>query len=520
MKRRNFVKQTSSFVSLPFLLQGLPLSASSGEGLANAFDEDNDKILILIQLNGGNDGLNTIIPLDKYDILGNARQNILIPESQVLKASEEIAFHPSMEGIRSLFDEGYMTVLQDVGYPNQNRSHFRSTDIWHSASPSDEVWITGWLGRYLENDFRDYPDGFPNSGYPDPFALTIGSVVSETCQGTLTNFSLALADPLSISPLSDSMLGADLDTPYGKELDFLRKTIEQANAYGEVIKQAAEVGSNTSGVYPETPLGNQLRAISLLISGGLKTKIYIANLGGFDTHANQTSGGDPREGEHAELLSTLSEAIEALQRDLTSQGLEERVVTMTFSEFGRRIRSNASFGTDHGTAAPMMIFGSCINPGFIGNSPTLPDRPEVGDGVPMQIDFRSIYTSLLIDWLGADPTVISEVMGEEFAKIPVINVCNEMTTPTDDVTIANDSLVTFPNPFSRWLSLDLESKGEHTSISLFDAIGHQVDVITNRTLSTGSHTIKYDGSHLSAGNYFIRMQTPQGASLTNVIKVD
>ena len=505
-------------MSVPMLLRGMPISASGSQMFFNAINEDNENVLVLIQLNGGNDGLNTIIPLEHYDLLANNRSNLIIPSNRIIDLNGSFGLHPNMSGIKELYDDARLSIVHDVAYPNQNRSHFRSTDIWTSGSPADEVWTNGWLGRYFENSFPEYPEGFPNSDHPDPFALTIGSVVSETCQGTLTNFSLALADPLSISPLSDQGSDEVPDTYYGQELQFLRETIEQANAYGEVISAAAEKGANVFDAYPDTQLGQQLRAISLLISGGLKTKVYIANLGGFDTHANQVAQGDPTLGDHATLMQTLSEAVYAFQQDLAAQDLEERVITMTFSEFGRRIRGNGSFGTDHGTAAPMMFFGSCVNPGFIGDTPNLPDQPDVSDGVPMQFDFRSIYTSLLIDWFGMDESAVSSILEDEFTKVPVITACNQ-TTPTDDVDLVSIQAMTYPNPFDSWTNLTFESPGGHVRISLFDSRGSEIDLIASKNFTSGQHEIRFDGSHLAAGNYFCRLVMERGVKTIGMVKI-
>ena len=318
MKRRNFLRNSVGFVSVPLLLRGMPLSAGSSNAFFNAINENNDKVIVLIQMNGGNDGLNTIIPIDQYDILGNARSNILIPENQILKINDSLGFHPEMQRLQEIYDEGKMAIVQDVGYPNQNRSHFRSSDIWTTGSPSNETWTTGWLGRYFENEHSIYPESYPNEDFPDPFALTIGSVVSETCQGTSTNFSLALADPTSIGMLNNDANDEVPNTAYGEELAFLRTSIEQANAYGEVITSAATKGSNAND-YPDTDLGRQLASISLLISGGLKTKVYIANIGGFDTHAKQVEECARTTDEHAPLLRNISNSGHSFQTDLNVQ---------------------------------------------------------------------------------------------------------------------------------------------------------------------------------------------------------
>ena len=309
------------------------------------------------------------------------------------------------------------------------------------------------------------------------------------------------------------------DTPYGRELDFLRTTIDQANAYGEVISAAAEKGTNSNSNYPNSQLAEQLRAIALLVSGGLGTKIYVANLGGFDTHANQVDNADPRLGSHANLLERLSEAMLAFQNDLRAQGLEERVITMTFSEFGRRIRSNGSLGTDHGTAAPMMFFGSCVNPGFIGESPLIPSEPEVSDGVPMQFDFRSVYGSILIDWFGIEQQVVNNILQDEFTYLPLVSGCGQ-TTPTDDIILDETlSVYNFPNPFENWTTISLDTEGGHIRISIFDALGHELQVITSKSLLPGNHEIKFDGGRLVPGNYYCRVISEKTSRTFGMIKV-
>ncbi|NNK90020.1 MAG: DUF1501 domain-containing protein [Saprospiraceae bacterium] len=503
MKRRSFLQSTSA-ISLPFLLNGMPLSAFSKNALFNSINGDNDNVLVLIQLNGGNDGLNTIIPLDKYDILGNVRSNILIPENQLLNIDQSTAFHPNMEGIKSLYDNARMAIVQDVAYPNQNRSHFRSTDIWNTGSPADEFWTTGWVGRYFENRHPSYPDGYPNEDCPDPFAISIGSAVHENCQSSNVNFSIALRDPFSLAPLADG--GSDIapDTPYGKELDFLREIISQSNAYGDNVSDAAERGGNLSAMYEDdNALAQQLKIIALLMSGGLRTKIYIANIGGFDTHANQVLDGNPTTGEHAELISSLSNAVEAFQDDLALLGLEERVITMTFSEFGRRIRSNDSLGTDHGTAAPVMVFGTCLNPGIIGTSPELPDNPDIQTGVPMQFDFRNVFGSVMMDWFDVSESEIKQIFLDDFDYIPIINSCQSTSTIENQLEIFESKC--FPNPCTNWLTIQFDTPGENIRINLFDAMGQKIRVITNRKFTEGKHEIRIDTSQLIASNYFYQI---------------
>ncbi len=504
MKRRSFL-QSGSALTIPFFINGLPISAFSRSHMFNSLDDNNDNVLVLIQLNGGNDGLNMIIPLDKYDLLSNVRSNIIIPQNDIINIEQNFGLHPNMQGIKSLYDDAKMTVVQDVGYPNQNRSHFRSTDIWTSGSPADEFWSTGWLGRYLENRFPEFPEGYPNDDCPDPFAISIGSTVHETCQGSSSNYSIALRDPFSLAPLAEGGEDEAPDTPYGMELEFLRAIIAQSNAYADNVSDAANMGTNMSLLYnDDNNLAQQLKTIALLIAGGLRTRIFIANIGGFDTHANQVVEGETTTGDHAVLMQSISEAVTAFQDDLTLMGLEEKVMTMTFSEFGRRIRSNDSLGTDHGTAAPIMLFGSCVNPGIIGESPELPQNPSFQDGVPMQFDFRSIYGSILMDWFGVDQSEIRQILFEDFQYIPIIKSCNQ-TTANQNIEIETIEISSYPNPCTNWMTISFESKGEHIRLSLFDALGQELKVITNQHLQAGNHNIKIETSSLSSGNYFYQI---------------
>ena len=414
----------------PIFLNGIGLSLRPQSDLLRYFNPDNDRALVLIQLIGGNDGLNTVIPLDQYSDLAKVRRNILIPENKILGITDEVGLHPSLGSLQNLYQDGKVNIVQSVGYPNQNRSHFRSTDIWTSGSPADEVWPTGWLGRYFQEEYPDFPENYPRESTPDPFAITMGPNTSETCQGQAGNFSLALEDPFKLTELADPLTEvAGTDEPYYDELEFLNQVIVQTNAYSETIFAAAEKGRSRAE-YPEGKLAEQFRTVATLISGGLKTKVYVVSLGGFDTHANQVSTSDVLSGDHATLLQTLAEAVEAFQDDLRLLGLEHKVLGLTFSEFGRRIRSNDSLGTDHGTAAPLLLFGSCVNSGILGENPDIDRNVDNVAGVPMQFDFRDVYGSVLTDWFELPENVVKNVLQYEHEHLPVITPCAAATSTT------------------------------------------------------------------------------------------
>jgi uncharacterized protein (DUF1501 family) len=519
MKRRTFLKQTAAAsVTMPFVLNGQPLNAITRHALCQHIQQDTDRVMVLIQLNGGNDGLNTVLPLDHYDRLATVRENILIPESSGLKLTQETALHPAMTGMKAMYEEGKLCLIQNVGYPDQNRSHFRSLDIWQTGSAANEVISTGWLGRYFDHFVYDFPEGYPNAQYPDPFALTIGNIVSETCQGFAANYSMAIQDPFALSPLLEDQDDAwDPAHCYGRELHFVRTSIYQTNAYATVITAAAEKGANLID-YPEAnQLAQQLKTIARLIAGGLKTRIYVANIGGFDTHANQVLEGEPTEGAHANLLEQLSEAIGVFQQDLTAMQLDQRVVGMTFSEFGRRIRSNGANGTDHGSAAPLFVFGSCVHPGILGANPVIQEEVEIQEGVAMEYDFRSIYGSLLHQWFGVPVEEVKSLLFEGFSELPVIEGC--ATTPVWQPVEEEELFRCFPNPFVDHMQVQFSSRGERTRLSLFNAAGYEVKVLHDGLLVEGTHAMDIRGDGLPAGNYFIHLRTPTRQATLSVVRL-
>ena len=346
MKRREFLTRAVPAATLPLMMGGLSFKAYGRSPILEALvssTAENDRVLVVMQLNGGNDGLNTVIPLDQYAALTAARNNILIPRSQVLQLTGVTGLHPSMTGARALFDMSKLAVVQAVSYPNPNFSHFRATDIWLTAVDSTQILDTGWLGRFLDDEYPDYPNSYPNTVMPDPLAIQIGSIVSSGLQGPTVTMGMAVTNPNATYtiPGGDDTPPA---TPAGHELTYIRQVAQQTQQYAVNIKGASTKGANKSTNYPSAgsnSLADQLKIVARLISGGLKTRIYIVNLGGFDTHSSQL-------GTHATLLGRLATAMFAFQDDLRLLGIEDRVIGMTFSEFGRRIKSNASGGTDHG----------------------------------------------------------------------------------------------------------------------------------------------------------------------------
>ncbi|HEX9513115.1 MAG TPA: DUF1501 domain-containing protein [Puia sp.] len=426
MKRRDFLLRTMPSVLLPSLINGFSIRALAASPLAQAAGGLNrDQVLILVQLNGGNDGLNMVIPLEFYDAYHAARANIAIPEDKILRLNgfDKTGLNPAMPELQSLFNEGKLTIIQGVSYPQPNFSHFRATDIWLSGADTGQILPTGWAGRYLNEQYPHFPEDYPNRNMPDPLAIQIGSLVSPALQGPALTMGMAISNPNSFYDLINDRAAAAPATRAGDQLAYIREMSVKTDQYAGVIKAAAQKVTKQSDKYPaagKNPLADQLKIVARLVAGGLKTKIYLVSMGGFDTHAKQTDATDTTTGNHAKLLGKLSEAIGAFQDDLCLLQVEKRVTGMTFSEFGRRIKSNASGGTDHGTAAPVLLFGSGLQPGIIGSNPILPANATVNDNIAMQYDFRALYASLLEKWLGVDRAATASVLLKEYPLLPII----------------------------------------------------------------------------------------------------
>jgi uncharacterized protein (DUF1501 family) len=524
MKRRNFLRgYLPAGMMVPSFVNGMGFKVfETGHSfLQNMLlpPGDNDRVFVIIQLNGGNDGLNTIIPLDQFPKYVNARKNIYIDETKALKLNgiNHTALHPAMKGMQELFNEGKLHIVQSVGYPQPNFSHFRATDIWMSASDSRQVLSTGWVGRYLDETYPGFPTGYPNSTMPDPLAIQIGSVTSLTLQGGAQPMGMSISNPGAFYNFVNNQADPAPNSYAGKELTFIREMTRQTQQFGDVIRNAnAKVTAQST--YPTgNPLADQLKIVARLIKGGLKTKIYMVSYGGFDTHANQAVSGDTATGSHARLLGNVSGAIKAFQDDLKYLGVEDRVLGMTFSEFGRRILSNASLGTDHGAAAPLFVFGSKVQPGISGTNPIIPSNATVGDNIPYQYDFRSVYASILSNWLCVNSATLNSVMLKNFQDLPLTktgtcSVVNPVGNP-------DQLIVAYPNPFHKNVTIQFKTNGGHTLIQVLDGAGRLVKILLDREFDPGTFRVDFNGEHLPAGIYYIRFQNLVLQQVKSVLKV-
>ena len=418
--RRQFLGQgltlASATVAVPHFLQASAFGlARPAFGMSEVPGVDTGRVLVVVQLSGGNDGLNTVVPMAN-DTYYRVRPGIAIPSDQALEITRGggIGLHPRLAEIKGLYDEGMCAVVQGVGYPNPNRSHFKSMDIWHTADTSGTG--DGWLGRYFDAECCGYgkgeggrPEDAIDTGQP---GIAIGREAPLAMQGqkvkpiAFENENLFrwigedVHDSLPEPYEKITRRGVVEGTPAGSNAEFLMRTALDAQVSSETIRHA--VDQRPLVQYPGTTLARQLAMVASMVRAGLPTRVYYVSHGGFDTHAGQ---GGPQGG-HANLLGQYAEAIGAFYRDLKAQGNDERVLTMTFSEFGRRVAQNASGGTDHGTAAPMFLFGPMVNAGVHGRQPSLVDLDN-GD-LKFSTDFRCVYADVLENWLQADSREVLE----------------------------------------------------------------------------------------------------------------
>ena len=499
MKRRDFLAAASASV-LPVMLNGFGLKAMSPQSalvqsLLGTTALASDRVLVIIYLNGGNDGLNTVIPLDQYSLYNSLRSNIAIPQNSVLPLDGNPAtgLHPAMTGMRDLYNNGKLSIVHSVSYPNPDQSHYRATDIWMTAVDASQTSNSGWAGRYLENRFPGYPVGYPNAQMEDPLAIQIGYLTSTALLGSSQSMGIALSDPNSFYQLVGSASATSPnDLPCcdaGDLIAFIRKQQALSVGYASEIKGAADAGQNLA-TYPtagQNSLADQLKIVSRLIHGGLKTKIYFVSLGGFDTHSGQVDNSDSAVGGHATLLGKLSSAVSTFQQDLALQGIADKVVGMTFSEFGRRANSNSSKGTDHGIAAPMFVFGSNVKHRTIGQNPDLANLTGQSGNkdVGMQIDFRRVYTDILNDWFGTQHATTSSLLFHEFPTVSLFSDTVE--------TVASGNW----RDSSVWTVGRVPFANEYVKVNA----GHTITV--DKTIMVKN--IRLEGKLLFTGSYSIQM---------------
>ncbi len=416
LNRREFLKRGVTFVSLSLASRYMMMQVTPGYdtvfGQASTLSQ-NKNLLVIVQLNGGNDGLNTVIPYGD-GLYYDARPKLAVPAKDILPLNGQLGLHAKLANFKKFYDAGKLAIVQGVGYPNANRSHFRSTDIWMTARP-ETIEKTGWVGKYLDESIaRFHGTKLPAASITGALPLMlVGEKVVVPAIVNLESYQL-LTDaryPQERESRLKLFQAINAQTFENLYLEYLAQTGLSAEQSATELQNAVKkYKSNVE--YPKDPFGQSLRLVAQIIAGGMGTQILYVTIGGFDTHAEQNTARV----NHPMLLESVDKGLSAFYQDVTQMGVAENILMMTFSEFGRRVRENGSLGTDHGTAAPLFILGDRVKGGLHGEHPSLRRLDESGDLI-YSVDFRSIYATVLEDWLGADGQTI---LGKKFEKLGFI----------------------------------------------------------------------------------------------------
>ena len=544
MKRRQFIKLTTTASAAGML----PFELQASMKLVNSFyncDLSNRK-LILVELNGGNDGLNTVIPINGFTDYQTLRPNIHIPssvylplnnlDSNLIGTNQDIALHPELTGFYNLYAQDQLRIIQSVGYPSQNKSHFGSQDIYATGNDGNN-WIngdqSGWIGRFMEQNYNDsiptnYPLGIQvgsnttslgfHGEIEHGLALNLSGQDSENFYSILSGLA---GEPPNNIPSSD----------YGTELQYIIDTDILSNQYSQVISTAFNNGANSNTAnYPDTNLADQLKTVARLIRGGIETKVFMVKLGGFDTHNNQNQSSGDIQGTHSELLNTLSGAIESFMTDLNSDNLADDVLGITFSEFGRKAKENGSLGTDHGEVAPMFAFGKPVKSGISGINVDLTEAVQTNNYQlhTIQHDYRATFTTIMQDFLGApnsiiDSTFLENVTSESFVSSKISDLIKLNYTVPEDcyseaLTIPQnniDNWTIYPNPFrTSFFVIDRNQIGE-TNFELRNQLS-QIVLKGDLKFTNGKTSI--NAAMLENGMYFLTLKNSVETSSHKIIK--
>ena len=538
MKRRNFIKLTTTASAIGLLPFQVKASLKLINNKLNC-DVSNRK-LILINLAGGNDGLNTIIPINQYDLYSNLRPTIKVPSSgsnsyitldSSLDDNQQIGLHPAMTGFKNLYDENILRIIQSVGYPSQNKSHFASTDIYNTGNDGgswDNGGDSGWIGRFMESYYAD----LIQNAYP--LGVEIGSKSNslgfhgESEHGLSVNINGQ--DPSGFYSLINGLAGespANIpSSDYGDELEYIIQTDALSNTYSEAISNSFNNGQNIES-YPDTDISNQLKTVARLISGGLESKIYMVKLSGFDTHFNQNQGQNDILGDHNNLLTKLSEAVNAFTKDLAALNLQNDVVGLTYSEFGRKAAENGSLGTDHGEIAPMFVFGEPVHGGVSGVNVDLSEANEENSYQiqTAQFDYRDTLGTLLQDYLGADTqaldaTFFNNTLNQSFSESKINNLIKStfsVATNCYSNTLQNNennrNMFYIINPVYDELII----KGKNTNVIDF---GYKIYDMSSKLVSEGNSTTskRIIISNLINGIYILHLMNNEFTESHRIIK--
>ena len=521
LTRRDFLLRALSFSAAglivpPFLRSGVALGRERPDllGLGGGVLPLDGRILVVVNLQGGNDGLNTVVPYND-PIYHSVRPTIGLHSNQVVQLNGVTGLNNGLAPLAPWYQNGKLAVIQAVGYENMNLSHFRGADIWLSGSDAEPEVRTGWLARFVEAMFPGFPGTYPDA----PYGIQQGDANRLPWNGDRAEIGVVVDSPESFYNLVlGGYVGEFEDDPPatrgGDELRFVRQLDRETFGYAAAIEEAASAGETTVD-YPDFDLGHELEAVARLVSGNLATPMYLTSTGGFDTHTDQV-------GWHEEVLGRVGQAVSAFLLDMQNQGLLDRVLVMTMSEFGRRVEENGGFGTDHGTAAPMFLAGAGVVGGLYGTNPDLTDLDQDGN-LKHQHDYRSVYATVLERHFGADPTLVSEVLYGSYPTLGCLSGFAPRPAPIRAAGLPSVDRLrgVSPNPIRAnrgraEVRFDLARPAE-VSLDVFDPAGRRVSELSRGSYQAGEHSASWDLSRLSAGTYFVRLALPHWEKKARVV---
>ena len=516
MKRRKFLELSALGSASAILLNGRKVSAFSQTALLNQLPDEmiDGRSVVLIQMGGGNDGLNTLIPLEQYDLYANLRKNTKIKVKgkdaainldKTLPLEYQMYLHPSLQGFKDLYDAGKLNIINGVGYPIATRSHFTSRAQMFKGEDGTKKHsdkYSGWMARYL-NAAYNYKD------YEDPLGIQLGAIkpslgfhsehehkvdVNLTGQN-VSGYNNVISNIGNPEPMNLSK------SEHADKIKFIGQIQTATNSYSQRISEVFNNGKNIA-TYPDYDLADQLKTVAKMVKGGSKTKIFLVNQGGYDTHTKQVVEGETHKGEHAYLLRVLGDSVKAFQDDLEKLGIQDKVVCTTFTEFGRKPLENGNFGTDHGSLAPMFVIGNAVNGGVSGKNLNLDGIKKHFPEKQRLFDYRQVFTSLLTDFLGANKEVLTQTEFIDFDNAGRPDLIND-----DYFKPSKQNLIVYPNPVHDFLGFKLIAKQLFRGyITLYDMSGKLV-FSSPHDFKNGINTINaIQVGNLAPGNYILAIK--------------
>lgn len=516
--RRDFLTGATAAAAGAFLLgsgaEARAVRASSHTALLRALGrEETDRVLVIVQLGGGNDGLNMVVP-HTSDAYYRRRPTIAQGRGSLMALDADYGLNGAMSSLEAMWGDGDLAVVHSAGYPNHSRSHFQSTDVWASGRPGGAA-ASGWTGRYVDGAFPGHGQEPP----PFPVAIRIGGASSLLVRGSGGALGMSFSNAGQFDRLARTgQFYDEADVPAtraGAELRFVREVYNSGLRYRDAVYGASQAGANSAEAgYPGGGLASSLASVARLIKGGLPSRIFAVSIGGFDTHSDQLR-------RQPDLLRQIAESVRAFYADLGATGDDARVLTMTFSEFGRTVSQNGSAGTDHAEASPLLVFGAGVGGGLYGDGPAgvLDGLADGQNALPMSVDFRRVYASVLGDWFGLDAAARAEVLGDGHAPLAGL-VAAPPPAPVAAGGGAEGGLSlgpVAPNPVAGRARVPFTlDAGGAVALRLVDVRGRTVRVVAEGAYGAGAHAAPLDAAGLAAGLYLLRLDTPRGARTVTV----